>query len=30
MCAHSMEPWQRARRLLEGKWRAETEGVSWL
>ena len=22
-CAHSMEPWQRARALLEGKWEAE-------
>jgi hypothetical protein len=28
-CAHSMEPWQRARALLQGKWQAETECESW-
>lgn len=25
-CAHSMEPWQRARALLEGKWKADDPG----
>lgn len=24
-CAHSMEPWQRARALLQGKWDADTD-----
>lgn len=28
-CAHSMEPWQRARALLEGKWHAETYHETW-
>ena len=29
-CAHSMEPWQRARALLDGKWKADTrEGPPW-
>jgi hypothetical protein len=28
-CAHSMEPWQRARKLLEGKWSSEEDGRSW-
>lgn len=23
-CAHSMEPWQRARALLQGKWESDT------
>jgi len=29
-CAHSMEPWQRARKLLTPYWRsAEPEGEAW-
>lgn len=28
-CLHSMEPWQRARALLEGKWTAEMERQPW-
>ena len=29
-CVHSMEPWQRARALLSGKWEAETgERKTW-
>ena len=29
-CAHSMEPWQRARALLQGKWEADTgEREAW-
>ena len=28
-CAHSMEPWQRARALLNGKWEAEAEHMPW-
>lgn len=29
-CAHSMEPWQRARALLRGKWEAESgERSTW-
>lgn len=29
-CAHSMEPWQRARALLRGRWEADTgERRSW-
>lgn len=28
-CMHSMEPWQRARTLLEGKWRASMDGRHW-
>lgn len=29
-CVHSMEPWQRARALLQGKWEADTgERQSW-
>ena len=28
-CTHSMEPWQRARALLQGKWEAETDGTEW-
>jgi acetolactate synthase regulatory subunit len=29
LCAHSMEPWQQARRLLEGKWQADELGDPW-
>ncbi len=28
-CAHSMEPWQRARALLSGKWQAYEDRRSW-
>lgn len=28
-CAHSMEPWQRARALLKGKWDAYENGEHW-
>lgn len=28
-CAHSMEPWQRARALLAGKWQAVEDGEPW-
>ena len=28
-CAHSMEPWQRARALLQGKWEAAQDGRHW-
>lgn len=28
-CSHSMEPWQRARALLSGKWDAEAERRNW-
>ncbi len=29
-CAHSMEPWQRARALLDGKWKAEEDpSIRW-
>jgi hypothetical protein len=28
-CGHTMEPWQRARALLKGKWEAESEGEHW-
>lgn len=28
-CVHSMEPWQRARALLQGKWDAETGRREW-
>ena len=28
-CAHSMEPWQRARALLQGKWEAESDAREW-
>lgn len=28
-CAHLMEPWQRARALLKGKWEAETDRLNW-
>lgn len=28
-CLHSMEPWQRARKLLEGKWRAAENHEQW-
>ena len=28
-CAHSMEPWQRARALLQGKWEAYEERKPW-
>jgi len=29
-CMHSMEPWQRARALLSGKWKAESESLPWM
>ena len=28
-CAHSMEPWQRARALLAGKWQAYEDRSEW-
>lgn len=28
-CAHSIEPWLRARALLQGKWEASTHGEVW-
>lgn len=28
-CAHSMEPWQRARALLQGKWDAYADRTDW-
>ena len=28
-CAHSMEPWQRARALLAGKWQAYEDRTEW-
>lgn len=28
-CAHSMEPWQRARALLQGKWDASVNREHW-
>lgn len=28
-CAHSMEPWQRARALLQGKWNAFEDRSRW-
>jgi hypothetical protein len=28
-CAHSMEPWQRARALLQGKWEAYENRTDW-
>lgn len=28
-CAHSMEPWQRARALLQGKWDAYENRETW-
>ena len=28
-CAHSMEPWQRARALLQGKWESDTGRGRW-
>lgn len=28
-CAHSMEPWQRARALLYEKWNAASDGRQW-
>lgn len=28
-CAHSMEPWQRARALLAGKWKAYEDREPW-
>lgn len=28
-CAHSMEPWQRARALLQGKWESSERGGDW-
>lgn len=28
-CAHSMEPWQRARALLQGKWQAYEDRSDW-
>ena len=28
-CAHSMEPWQRARALLQGKWDAYENQTNW-
>lgn len=28
-CAHSMEPWQRARTLLKGKWQAYEDHRPW-
>lgn len=28
-CAHSMEPWQRARALLQGKWQAYEDRKVW-
>ena len=28
-CAHSMEPWHRARALLQGKWQAYEDRTEW-
>lgn len=28
-CAHSMEPWQRARALLQGKWESDAGRGKW-
>lgn len=28
-CAHSMEPWQRARALLQGKWESDSGRGEW-
>lgn len=29
-CVHSMEPWERARKLLRAKWEASADGHQWL
>ena len=29
LCQHSMEPWQRARALLHGKWQAYEDRTEW-